>query len=57
MQKVNFLTKSWLYELLKPNFHKNFNFIWYFQDHRTQLWCYLVNIIKFYIAIKSDLIS
>ena len=57
MQKVKFLTNSGLFELLKPSFQNNFNCILYFQEHRTQLWYHLVNIMKVCIDTKTHLIS
>ena len=56
MQKVNFSITSQLFELLKLNFLKNCNCIMYFQDHRTQLWYHLVNIMEICINTKTHLI-
>ena len=52
--KVKFLANRWSFELLKPSFLKNFNCILYFQDHRTQLWYYLMNIIQFYTNLATQ---
>ena len=36
---------------------ENFSCFVYFQDHRIQLWYYLINIMKIYINIKTQPIS
>ena len=54
MPKIQLVTKSQSYELLKANFLKKINCILYLQDHRTQLWYYFVNIIKIILTLKLN---
>ena len=45
--------KSQLFDHLKLIFLKNSNCILFLQDHRTQLWYYLINIEKFYSNLET----
>ena len=51
------MSKSQSFDHLKLIFGKIFNCTLYFQDHRTQLWYYSMNIARVYIDIKTQSIS